>query len=88
MVEAQDILHLNDRLQKGKTYLLGAGVLGAVLCAITAFQSRTDFFAGSTNDSFPATRIDIASYPGTLLCVLRQRMCVPQNSLWLKKTII
>ncbi len=45
MVEAQDILHLNDRLQKGKTYLLGAAVLGAVLCAITAFQSRADFFA-------------------------------------------
>ena len=45
MVEAQDILRLNKKLQKGQTYLLGAGILGAVLCAITAFQSQQDFFA-------------------------------------------
>ncbi len=45
MVEAQDILRLNEKLQKGRIYLLGAGILGAVLCAVTYFQSSRNFFA-------------------------------------------
>ena len=45
MVEAQDILRLNEKLQKGRTYMLGAGILGAVLCAIFFFQNSRNFFA-------------------------------------------
>lgn len=44
-VHTHDTLRLNDRLQKVSTYFLGAGILGAVLCAVSAFLNRKDFFA-------------------------------------------
>ena len=45
MVEVQDILRLNEKLQKSRTYFLGAGVLGVVLCAFTVLRDRPSFFA-------------------------------------------
>ncbi len=45
MVEASDTLRLSAKLQKSGTYFLGAGIVGAILCVVLAFQNRHDFLA-------------------------------------------
>ena len=45
MVEAQqDILQLNEKVHKSRTYFLGAGILGAAICVVVALQDRQAFF--------------------------------------------
>ncbi len=45
MVQVNDTIRLNERLQKVGTYCLGVGILGAVLCVVSFFINRRDFFA-------------------------------------------